>query len=79
MRVLLMAWLVSVGCASGGSQRHRWPDHRKQGDARFTELEQRTHDLEGKIDALTKQLAATQAQLAKLEAASPQTPTETSR
>ena len=80
MRVLLMAWLVSAGCVAGGSQTHRWPDHRKQGDARFTELEQRTRDLEAKIDALTKQLAATQAQLAKLsQPAPPQTPTETAR
>jgi len=77
MRVFLMVWLVSVGCAAGGSQKHRWPDHRKQGDERFTELEQRTHDLEAKIDALTKQLAATQAQLAKLAVAPHQTPTET--
>jgi uncharacterized coiled-coil protein SlyX len=51
----------------------------ERGDARFTELEPRTHDLEGKIDALTKQLAATQAQLAKLAAAPAQTPAETSR
>ena len=81
MRVLLMAWLVCVGCVAGGAQTHRWPDHRKQGDVRFTELEQRTRDLEAKLDALTKQLAATQAQLAQLAqlAATPQPPTETSR
>jgi outer membrane murein-binding lipoprotein Lpp len=77
MRVFLMAVVVS-GCVAGGSQARRWPDHRKQGDARFTELEQRTHDLEAKLDALTKQLAATQAQLATL-AAAPQPPAETSR
>jgi len=35
--------------------------------------------IEAKIDALTTPLAATQAQLAKLAAAPPQTPTETSR
>lgn len=78
MRVFLMVWLVSTGCVAGGSQTHRWPDHRKQGDARFGELEQRTHDLEARVDALTKQLAAAQAQLATL-AAAPQPPTETSR
>lgn len=79
MRVLLIAWFVCGACVASGSQTHRWPDHRKQGDARFTQLEERTRDLEAKIDALTKQLAATQAQLATLTQGAPQPPTEMSR
>lgn len=74
MRAFLMAWVLMAGCVAGGAQTKRWPEHRKQGDARLAQLEQQQRDLETKLDELTKQLAATQAQLAKL-----QPPTESSR
>jgi len=73
MRVFLMVWMLMAGCAASDAKLRRWPEHRKQGDARLAQLEQGQRDLEAKIDALTKQLAATQAQLAA------QRPTETSR
>jgi outer membrane murein-binding lipoprotein Lpp len=75
MRVFLMAWVLMTGCVAGGAQPRRWPEHRKQGDARLAQLEQQQRDLEAKVDALTKQLAATQAQLA----AATQPPAESSR
>jgi len=47
MRMWWLALLFAGACsAQGGERPHRWPNHRKLGDARFEELEKKTTQLE---------------------------------
>ena len=54
------ALLVMSACTTQGVDRaRRWPAHRKEGDARFTELERRNTELEQKnavLEARVKKL-----------------------
>jgi chromosome segregation ATPase len=66
-----MRWLWSLllvaACAAGETTK-RWPEHRKRGDARFAELERRAEQLEARVEALSKELTAARAELARLSA-----------